>query len=108
MSTAPVQAGRSASAESRWRTLLDGPLAPLAHLGLVRAALRRDAPAEALPHLEAAAAGRELLFVASVTGTEGDPQSLSRTTETLKAAGVTVCDSNAAAARLVAFILARG
>ncbi|HZU86008.1 MAG TPA: acyl-CoA synthetase FdrA [Anaerolineaceae bacterium] len=57
---------------------------------------------------EAAAAGRELLVVASVTGTEGDPQSLSRSTETLKAAGVTVCNSNAAASRLVAFILSRG
>jgi len=49
--------GRFAPAESRWRTLFGGPLAPLAHLGLGRAALRRDAPEEALPHFEAAAAG---------------------------------------------------
>jgi FdrA protein len=43
---------------------------------------------------------RELLFVASVTGTEDDPQGLSRTTSTLERAGVIVCDSNSAAARL--------
>jgi len=45
---------------------------------------------------------RDLLFVASVTGTEMDPQRLSRQVETLQAAGVEVCASNAAAARLVA------
>ena len=43
---------------------------------------------------------RELLVVASVTGTEEDPQSLSRTTATLERAGVIVCNSNAAASRL--------
>jgi FdrA protein len=50
--------------------------------------------------------GREILFVASVTGTEQDPQSLSRTTGTLKAAGVHVLNSNAAAARLAGWIVA--
>jgi len=50
-------------------------------------------------------AGRELIVVASVTGTEGDPQSLSRQVQELQAAGVVVCDSNAAAARLVARIV---
>jgi succinyl-CoA synthetase alpha subunit len=44
--------------------------------------------------------GRGLLFVASVTGTEEDPQSLSQTIATLERAGVIVCDSNSAAARL--------
>jgi FdrA protein len=53
----------------------------------------------------ALAEGRELIFIASVTGTEGDPQGLTRTTETLKSAGVYVCNSNAAAARLVGMIL---
>jgi FdrA protein len=43
---------------------------------------------------------RELLVVASVTGTEADPQSLSRSTSTLERAGVIVCNSNSAAARL--------
>jgi succinyl-CoA synthetase alpha subunit len=49
--------------------------------------------------------GRELIFVASVTGTEEDPQSLSKTVSTLERAGVIVCDSNSAAARLTAFLV---
>jgi FdrA protein len=51
-------------------------------------------------------AGRELIVVASVTGTEEDPQGLSRQVEALKAAGVVVCGSNAAAARLAGMIVA--
>jgi FdrA protein len=51
------------------------------------------------------AAKRDLLVVASVTGTEEDPQCLSRTTSTLERAGVIVCDSNSAAARLCGFIV---
>ena len=51
------------------------------------------------------AEGRELIFVASVTGTEEDPQSLSRTIATLERAGVIVCDSNSAAARLTAYLV---
>jgi FdrA protein len=53
----------------------------------------------------ARAEGRELIFVASVTGTEEDPQSLSKTVSTLERAGVTVCDSNSAAARLTALLV---
>jgi FdrA protein len=49
--------------------------------------------------------GRELLVVASVTGTEGDPQSLSRTIATLSQKGVIVCDSNSAAARLTSMLV---
>jgi FdrA protein len=49
-------------------------------------------------------AGRELIMVASVTGTEEDPQGLSRQVDALADAGVVVCDSNAAAARLAAMI----
>lgn len=48
---------------------------------------------------------RELLVVASVTGTEGDPQGLSHTISALNEAGVTVCDSNASAARLAGMIV---
>jgi hypothetical protein len=48
---------------------------------------------------------RELLVVTAVTGTEGDPQSLSRTTSALEQAGVIVCDSNSAAARLCGLIV---
>jgi succinyl-CoA synthetase alpha subunit len=53
----------------------------------------------------AAEEGREIIFISSVTGTEQDPQSLARTTETLKAAGVHVLNSNAAAARLAGLIV---
>ena len=50
-------------------------------------------------------ANRELIVVASVTGTEQDPQRLSAQVAALKAAGAIVCDSNAAAAKLVAMIV---
>ena len=53
----------------------------------------------------AAKEGRQLIFVASVTGTEADPQCLSRATKTLEQAGITVCESNAMAAQLTAAIL---
>jgi FdrA protein len=53
----------------------------------------------------AAEAGRELLVVASVTGTEQDPQGFNRQVETLQAAGVVVADSNAAAARLAGMLV---
>lgn len=49
--------------------------------------------------------GREILFIASVTGTEADPQVLSRQTEALRDAGVVVCSCNAAASRLTAKIV---
>jgi succinyl-CoA synthetase alpha subunit len=51
------------------------------------------------------AAGGELLVVASVTGTDGDPQGMSRQVSLLEQAGVIVCESNAAAARLVAEVV---
>lgn len=53
----------------------------------------------------AADEGREIIFISSVTGTEQDPQNLTRTTETLKDAGVHVLNSNAAAARLAGLIV---
>jgi succinyl-CoA synthetase alpha subunit len=49
--------------------------------------------------------GRELIVVASVTGTENDPQGLSRQTRTLKKAGAVVLNSNAAVAKLVSAIV---
>jgi len=52
-------------------------------------------------------AGRQLYFVASVTGTEQDPQGLQHTISTLERAGVIVCNSNAAAARLTAMIVSK-
>jgi succinyl-CoA synthetase alpha subunit len=50
----------------------------------------------------AAQAGRALPVIASVTGTEGDPQRLSAQVRKLEEAGVAVCPSNASAARLAA------
>jgi FdrA protein len=50
-------------------------------------------------------ADRELIVVASVTGTEQDPQRLSAQVAALQSAGVIVCDSNAAAAKLVAMLV---
>jgi FdrA protein len=48
---------------------------------------------------------RDLIVVASVTGTEGDPQGLSEQTSTLRKAGTMVMESNAAAAKLAAAIV---
>ncbi|HQE92219.1 MAG TPA: acyl-CoA synthetase FdrA [Anaerolineae bacterium] len=50
-------------------------------------------------------AGREVLFLASVCGTDGDPQNVSAQEAKLRAAGVIVLESNAAATRLAGYIL---
>lgn len=68
-------------------------------------------PAEAmLPAIEAAqktasAAGRDIVFIGSVCGTEQDPQCLSRQEKRLTEAGVLLADSNAAATRLAIGVL---
>ncbi len=49
--------------------------------------------------------GRDLLVVASVTGTEQDPQGFSHSVSALEDAGALVCDSNAAAARLAGMLV---
>jgi FdrA protein len=54
----------------------------------------------------AAAEERELVVVASVTGTRDDPQDLDRQAKALEHAGAVVCESNAAAARLAGFLVA--
>lgn len=69
-----------------------------------------DPAAELAPALKqarqiAAEAGRNLIVIASVTGTEQDPQGLNRTTNMLETAGVVVLKSNAAAARLAGYIV---
>jgi hypothetical protein len=51
--------------------------------------------------------GRKLVFIASNTGTQDDPQGLQHTRDLLQRSGVVVCDSNAAAARLAAYVLQR-
>ncbi len=48
---------------------------------------------------------RDLLVVASVTGTEKDPQGLGHTVSVLENAGAVVCESNAAAARLTGMLV---
>lgn len=53
----------------------------------------------------AKAAGREVIFVASVCGTEADPQVLSKQEQKLQEAGVVVLSTNAAATRLAGHIL---
>ncbi|HET7472163.1 MAG TPA: acyl-CoA synthetase FdrA, partial [Candidatus Limnocylindrales bacterium] len=62
------------------------------------------APAIADATARAAAMGRELLVVASVCGTDLDPQGLGRQEETLDDAGVLLESSNARAATLAAAI----
>ncbi len=52
----------------------------------------------------ATAAGRAVVAVASVVGTEGDPQDLRRQIATLEGAGVEVLPSNAQAARFAALL----
>jgi FdrA protein len=64
-------------------------------------------PALAAARDAAAATGRGLVLVASVTGTEGDRQPRARQVAALARSGVLVMDSNAQAARLAALIAAR-
>jgi FdrA protein len=54
---------------------------------------------------EAAEEGRQLVVVASVTGTEQDPQGLRQQVGALEEAGAIVASCNAAAARLAGFIV---
>ena len=54
---------------------------------------------------QAAGEGRQLVVVASVTGTEEDPQRLSQQVQALEDAGAVVASCNAAAARLAGFTI---
>ena len=54
---------------------------------------------------EVASENRTIAFVASVTGTEEDPQIFSKSVKSLEDAGVIVCQSNAQAARIAAFLV---
>jgi FdrA protein len=53
----------------------------------------------------ARADGREVVFIASVCGTSGDPQDLDKQEAKLEDAGAVVLPTNAAATRLAAYIL---
>ena len=46
-----------------------------------------------------------IIWIASIIGTDGDPQNLSQSSDVLSQAGVILCDSNAQAARLAAFMV---
>jgi len=63
-------------------------------------------PAIERAHRIAADAGRPLAIVASVCGTEADPQGLARQEAALRAAGLLLAPSNAQAARLAARVVA--
>ena len=54
---------------------------------------------------KAKAEGRELIVIASVTGTELDPQGLTKQAQALEKYGIIVCPSNAAASRLAGMIV---
>src|SRR5215470_12682771 len=63
-----------------------------------------DPAGEILPAIRAVRALRPPTVVASVCGTDGDPQSRAAQVDRLRAAGVIVMESNAQAARLAAMI----
>lgn len=62
-----------------------------------------DAIRQAQEHLRSE--GREVLFVASVCGTEADPQNAKAQEDRLRAAGVLVLPTNAAATKLAGYVL---
>jgi FdrA protein len=66
-----------------------------------------DPAGEILPAIRAVRSTRDLPVVASVCGTDGDIPSRAAQTAALRAAGVTVMESNARAARLAAAIARR-
>jgi succinyl-CoA synthetase alpha subunit len=66
-----------------------------------------DPASEMVPAILKAKKGRQLAFVASVCGTDEDPQGLERQESALRAAGVLLADSNARAVALAAAIAKR-
>lgn len=67
-----------------------------------------DPAAEMVPAIARARSHESPVFVASVCGTEADPQGLRRQETALREAGVLLADSNAAAARLAAAVIQGG
>jgi FdrA protein len=92
------EAGRDASLGV---LLLDLVLGRGAHADPADALARAVREARAM----ATRAGRSLLVVASVVGTEGDPQGVRAQEDHLRGAGVEVLPSNAQAARFAALVL---
>jgi FdrA protein len=83
--------------------LLDVVLGYGAHPDPAGAAVEAIEEAQAV----AAAEGRQIVVVASLCGTRGDPQNLADQEAKLRKAGVFVAESNAAAARLAGLIVGR-
>ena len=100
-------AARDASVREAGRNADVGVL--LLDLVLGHAAHPDPAPSLAAAATEArhaaANAGRPLVVVASIVGTDGDPQGLDAQRRGLEAAGVEVLPSNAQAARFAALVL---
>jgi succinyl-CoA synthetase alpha subunit len=70
-----------------------------------------DPAGELVPAIETArarAGGRHIAFVASITGTDGDPQNRARQRIALERAGVRVMETNARATRLAGLIASKG
>ena len=65
-------------------------------------------PAVQKARAQAAKEGRELIVIAAITGTENDPQRLSRQSAALAEAGVILCASNAITARVCLAFLHSG
>ncbi len=84
--------------------LLDFALGYGAHIDPVGASLEAIREAQAI----AQAQGRHIVFIASVCGTEQDPQRLSEQETKLKAAGVITLPDNASAARLAGLVTQGG
>ena len=91
----PGATATSASCSSTWSSaVVRTPIRPSPWLARCRRRVRLRS-----------AAGRSLLAVASVVGTEADPQGLHAQVDQLRAAGVEVLPSNAQAARFAAVAL---
>jgi FdrA protein len=62
------------------------------------------APAIREAQAVASGAGRDLIVIGAITGTEDDPQNLTQQARAFEAAGMIVLDSNAEAAQLAALV----
>src|SRR5205807_2311604 len=112
---AGAAAARLAPAQRYLRALYSGGTLCAECVGLLHSVLRplytnvpvgSARPLGSPPRRAAAASGRDLVVVASVCGTDADPQNRSRQAARLEAAGVLVEESNARAAALAGAVLA--
>lgn len=64
------------------------------------------APDPIMPYVDLCAQHRDIIFIATICGAEGDPQDIVSAREALRKAGVIVADSNYQSARLAAAMMA--